>query len=231
MDRDFIARNQIVERYLSGKLPIKGATDFEKFCSENPEVLDELGLPARVNAGLRLLEAAGKPEPWQEAPKKLWEKPHLAIGLGVAALALAITLAVVANGSSEKSRHIAKLQKQVTEQPLNPATSTRTVRLLPSYKGGSNSPAVIVGGSQTQLADLKIDVSRSAFRTYRVTIDRIDQGRVAVLHNLAKDSNGHLNIALNTSALGPGNYQLTLEGITWKGDIEPDAWITIGIAH
>ena len=231
MDRDFIARNQIVERYLSGKLPVKGATDFEKFCSENPELLDELGLPARVNAGLRLLEAAGKPEPWQEAPKKFWEKPHLAIGLGIATLVLAIGLAVVASGSSEKSRHITKLQKEVADQPLSPATSTRTVRLLPSYKGGTNSPAVILGGSSTQLADLKIDVSRSAFRTYRVTIDRIDQGRVAILHNLAKDSNGHLNIALNTSALGPGNYQFTLEGITWKGDIEPDAWVTIGIAH
>jgi len=36
MDRDFIARNQIVERYLSGKLPIKGATDFERFCREEP---------------------------------------------------------------------------------------------------------------------------------------------------------------------------------------------------
>ena len=36
MDRDFIARNQIVERYLSGRLPIKGATDFERFCKEKP---------------------------------------------------------------------------------------------------------------------------------------------------------------------------------------------------
>lgn len=231
MDRDFIARNQIVERYLSGRLPIKGATEFERFCTDNPELLDELGLPARVNAGLRLLEAAGKPEPWQEAPKRFWEKPYLAIGLGVATIVLAISLAVVASGSSSKSARITKLEKAVADQPLNPATSTRTVRLLPSYKGGSNTPAVILGGHDTQLADLKIDVSRSSYKTYRVTIDRIDQGRVAILHNLAKDSNGHLNIALNTSALGPGNYQLTLEGITWKGDVEPDAWITIGIAH
>jgi hypothetical protein len=231
MDRDFIARNQIVERYLSGKLPIKGATDFEKFCSENPELLDELGLPARVNAGLRLLEAAGKPEPWQEPPKRFWEKPHLAIGLGLATIALAVTLAVVANGSSDKTRHIAKLEKQLADQPLSPATSTRTVRLLPSYKGASNSPAVVLGGPNAQLAELKIDMSRSAFRNFRITMDRIDQGRVAILHNLAKDSNGHLNIALNTSAFGPGNYQLTIEGITWKGAVEPDAWVTIGITH
>src|SRR5256885_15768994 len=28
MGLDFIARNQVVERYLSGRLPLKGATDF-----------------------------------------------------------------------------------------------------------------------------------------------------------------------------------------------------------
>jgi len=76
MDRDFIARNQIVERYLSGRLPLKGATDFERFCKDNPKVLDELGLPERVNAGLRLLEASGKPEPWQDKPQRPWAKPH-----------------------------------------------------------------------------------------------------------------------------------------------------------
>src|SRR5687768_15586816 len=122
MDRDFIAQNQIVERYLSGKLPIKGATDFERYCRDNPEVLDELGLPERVNAGLRLLEASGKPEPWQEPPKKFWEKPQLTIGLGVAVLVLGITLLVVASAGSSKSARIAKLEKQLAEQPLDAAT-------------------------------------------------------------------------------------------------------------
>jgi len=232
MDRDFILRNQIVERYISGKLPIKGATEFEKFCADNPTLLDELGLPARVNAGLRLLEAAGKPEPWQEAPKKFWEKPQVPLALAGLSLALLIGLAVVWNSSSGKDARITKLEKTVAEQPLDPATTTRTIRLLPSYKGGSNTPAVTIGGIGTaQLADLKLDLSRSAYRSYRVTIDRIDQGRVAVLQNVGKDSNGHLRIALNTSALGPGNYQFTMEGITWKGEIIPEAWITVGLVN
>jgi hypothetical protein len=232
MDRDFIARNQIVERYISGRLPIKGATEFEKFCTDNPGVLDELGLPERVNAGLRLLEAAGKPEPWQEAPRKFWEKPQLTLGLAALSVALLMGLAVVWSSNSTKDARIAKLQKLTAEQPLDPATNTRTIRLLPNYKGSSNTPAVIVGGVGTaQLADLKLDLSRSAYRTYRVTIDRIDQGRVGVLQNVGKDSNGHLRIALNTSALGPGNYQFTMEGITWKGEAVPEAWITIGFVH
>jgi hypothetical protein len=231
MDRDFIARNQIVERYLSGKLPIKGATDFERFCKANPELLDTLGLPERVNAALRLLEASGKPEPWAEAPKKFYEKPHLAIGLGAALLVALIGLAVFASGNSGKADKIAALEKIVAEQPLEPATSTRTIRLLPSFKGSSNTPAVMIGGSNAQLADMRIDLSRSAYRAFRITIDRIDQGRVGIMHNVQKDSNGHVRLSLNSSALGPGNYQFAIDGLTWKGETVPEAWITIGIQH
>lgn len=229
MDRDFIARNQIVERYLSGRLPLKGATDFERFCKDNPTVLDQLGLPERVHAGLRLLEASGKPEPWQEKAPAFWSRPKFVLALLATTLVLGAALAVVASNSAAKTQKIAKLQKQTAERPLDPATSTRSIRLVPSHEGASNTPAVMIGGSAAELVDLKIDETRSAYKTFRITIDRIDQGRVAILHNLVKDSNGHLRVALNSSALGPGNYQLTIEGLSWRGDPEPDSWVTIGI--
>jgi len=230
MDRDFIARNQIVERYLSGRLPLKGATDFENFCKENPKVLDELGLPERVNAGLRLLEASGKPEPWQEKSPRFWSRPQFVLGLVAAVVLLGVALAITASNVSIKEQKIARLEKQASERPLEPATTTRVIRLVPSHEAASNTPAVTIGGGgAAQLVDFKIDETRSAYKTFRVTIDRIDQGRVAVLHNLVKDSNGHLRIALNSSALGPGNYQLAIEGLSWRGDPEPDSWVTIGI--
>ncbi|HSY07297.1 MAG TPA: hypothetical protein VK820_02020 [Steroidobacteraceae bacterium] len=229
MDRDFIARNQVVERYLSGHLPIKGATDFERFCREEPEQLDAIGLPERVNMALRLLEASGKPEPWQPAPKKFWEMPQLVIGLGAAVLLLAVTLAVVGSGSADKSRTVTRLKSLIAEQPLEPASTTRTIRLMPSRTGSSNTPAITIGGGAAQLADLHIDMSHSPYRAFRVTIDRVDQGRVAILHNVMKDSNGQLHLAINSSALGPGIYEFTLDGLTWRGDPEPDAWIAIAI--
>ena len=231
MDKDFIARNQVVERYLSGRLPLKGATEFERFCSVHPELLDEMGLPERVNAGLRLLEAAGKPEPWQEKAKPAWQRPEVTIGLAAACAALVIAITTVSAASSSKTRKIADLQKQVQEQPLDPATSTREIRVLPSRTGASNNPAITIGGGSTQLADFKIDESRSPYKSFRITIDRIDQGRVGVISNIAKDSNGNLRIALNSSALGPGNYQFTIEGLNWRGDPDPDSWVTIGIAR
>jgi hypothetical protein len=229
MDRDFIARNQVVERYLSGRLPLKGATEFEQFVHRHPEILDEIGLPERVNAGLRLLEASGKPEPWQEAPRPSWQKPQVTLTLAAVAGVLAVALMVLTGTGAAKSHKIAELQKQVSEQPLDPATSTREIRLMPSRSGASNSPAINIGGGGAQLADFKIDESRSPYHIFRVTIDRIDQGRVGVITNLVKDSNGHLRIALNSTALGPGNYQLTIEGLNWRGDPEPDSWVTIGI--
>ncbi|MDB6106522.1 MAG: hypothetical protein JWO52_6521 [Gammaproteobacteria bacterium] len=210
-------------------MPLKGAADFEHFCKDNPKVLDEIGLPERVNAGLRLLETSGKPEPWQEKPQRSWAKPQFVLGVVGVALLLGVVLAVVVSDNSAKSRKIARLEKLTAERPLDPATTTRSVRLLPSHEAASNTPAIIIGGGSAELVDFKIDETRSAYKTFRITIDRIDQGRVAVLHNLVKDSNGHLRVALNTSALGPGNYQLTIEGLSWRGDPEPDSWVTIGI--
>src|SRR3954470_14113313 len=75
MDREFIIKNQIVERYLAGRLPPKGVTDFERLIRARPELIEELGLADKVNAGLRLLDAAGIAEPWAEKQKKIWENP------------------------------------------------------------------------------------------------------------------------------------------------------------
>jgi hypothetical protein len=233
MDQDFIARNQVVERYLSGRLPVKGATDFERFCKEHPEVLDEIGLAERVNAGLRLLDASGKPEPWQENSRPAWQKPQLTLALAAAIVALAVALAVITGGSVSKTHRITDLEKEVHDRVLDAATSTRDIRLLPSRTGASNVPAITIGGvgAGAQLADFRIDESRSPYHAFKVTIDRVDQGRVGTISNLNKDSNGHLRIALNSSALGPGTYQLTLEGLDWRGEPQPDSWVTIGISR
>jgi hypothetical protein len=81
------------------------------------------------------------------------------------------------------------------------------------------------------MAELKIDMSWSKFTAFRVTIDRQDQGRVAVINYMLRDSNGDLRLALNTSALGPGVYQFAIEGLTLRSEAIAQAWTTIGIVH
>jgi hypothetical protein len=231
MDREFIEKHQIVERYLAGKLPPRGAADFERFCRENPDLLDGIGLAPRVNAALRLLEAGGQPEPWQESKPRPWQKPGILIGAGVLALVLLITSAVLLSRLSDLNARIASLQKRVAEQPLEPMTSTRPVHVIPSRNGPSASAAVTVGGTGAQFADLKFDLAWARYTQYQVTIDREGQGRVAILHAVARDSNGELRIAFNTSALGPGLYHFTIEGLNWQGKPEPAAWVSIAVDH
>src|SRR6478609_4654901 len=109
MDREFVIKNQIVERYIAGRLPPKGVTDFERLIRSRPELIEELGLPDRVNAGLRLLDAAGIAEPWAEKPKKLWEKPGFGLGAAGLAIAALIGCAVLAMQVSGRDTQIAKL--------------------------------------------------------------------------------------------------------------------------
>lgn len=228
MDRDFIARHDIVERYLAGRLPPRGVTDFERFCEANPDLLDEIGLAARVHAGLRLLEAGGKPEPWAEKPQRFWETLPFIVAVSAALVVMAVTALIAGLQLIERNAQIAGLEKRVAEQPLLPATSTRAIRIVPSRTGPTAS-AVAIGGGSTQFADLKIDVSWSKFSLFRVTIDRRDQGRVTILHNVARDSNGDVRLGLNSSALGPGDYAVTLDGLTWRREPVAQAWTTLSI--
>jgi hypothetical protein len=231
MNRDYIARNRIVELYLSGSLPIHGATQFERFCRENPQILDQIGLPERIHAGLQLLEAGGMPEPWREKPKKVWEQPYVPAVLAGLVLVLGIGMLVTGSKLSDQKRKVAALHQLVIDQPLDAAGASSSVDIEPSRSGPSTILATPIGGSVAQLVSIKIDVTRSDFRAFRVTIDRVNQGRAAVLNNLIKDSNGELGFSLNSSALGAGTYLLTIEGLDWRGDPQPDSWAAIAIRH
>ena len=231
MDPEFIARNRIVELYVSGKLPVRGATVFERYCRENPQLLDQIGLPERVHAGLRLLEASGKPEPWQEKPRRFWERPYVPLALAALVVALGIGMLVLSRQLAEQRRKVDVLHKLVVEQPLDAAAASSTVTIVPTRAGPAAASATFIGGTSAQLVNLKIDLTHSDFRAFRVTIDRVNQGRVEVLNNLIKDSNGALSFSLNSSALGAGEYQLTIEGLDWRGDPQPDSWAALSIRH
>jgi hypothetical protein len=231
IDREFVVKNRLVERYIGGRLPVRGAQDLERFCHDHPELLDEIHLTENINAALRLLDASGRAAPWEPPPKKWWQHVAVLIVAAVAALALAITALVLAGKLGSRDHTVATLKQQVASQPLEPTTTTRPITIIPNRVAPSRRSLVTIGGSDVQMADLKIDVSWTPIELFRVTVDRIDQGRVAILHNIRRDSNGMLHLELNSSALGPGDYQFTIEGLDWRGNPIPQAWATITIAH
>lgn len=227
MDREFIIKNQIVERYLAGRLPPKGVTDFERLIRSRPELIDELGLADKVNAGLRLLDAAGVAEPWSEKPKKFWEKP--AFGLGAAGLALValITCAVLGTQISSRNATITKQAKDIAERPIAPSTLKRTILVTPSRNGPPQRTTLTI--QQGEFAEMKTDLSWARYPAFRVSIDRVNQGRVAVLDGMEKDSNGHLRLSLNAGAFGPGEYMVSIEALTMRREAIPVAWFKVGV--
>jgi len=229
MDREFIIKNQIVERYLAGRLPPKGVTDFERLIRSRPQLIEELGLPDRVNAGLRLLDAAGIAEPWSEKPKKFWEKPAFTMGAaGLAAVAL-IGCLVLGMQVSSRDATIAKQKAENMERAIAPSTGKRTIIVGVARNGPPVQATLSI--NYGQFAEMKVDVSWSRYTSFKVSIDRVNQGRVAVLDGIEKDSNGHLRISLNAGAFGPGDYMVAVEGLTMRRESVPVGWFRIAVAR
>ncbi len=55
MDRNYIAKHNIIERYLMNKLTPDERDEFEQFYINDPETLDELETTRRLLKGLRKL--------------------------------------------------------------------------------------------------------------------------------------------------------------------------------
>jgi len=229
MDREFVIKNQIVERYIAGRLPPKGVTDFERLIRSRPELIEELGLPDRVNGGLRLLDAAGNAEPWAEKPKKLWEKPGFGLGAAGLAIAALIGCAVLAMQVSGRDTQIAKLKQENHERPVAPSTKTRTIVVGTSRNGPPVAAALTINSGE--FAELKADLSWTKFSVFKVSIDRVDQGRVAVLDGVTKDSNGQVRISWNAGALGPGDYMVELAGLNMRRETLPVGWYRFTVAR
>jgi hypothetical protein len=224
MDAAFVQQNQIIERYLMGKLPIKGARDFERWCQEHPDAVAQLGLSDRINSALRLLDAAGEPLPWTEKPLAFWQKLPLVAGVAaVAAVALVMAIALFA-ADHKKAGEIAELERKLVEQPLQPVQATRPITVELERGGPPGRSQITVGDGRAELADFKFDVAWSQYTNFVVTIDRVNQGRVAVLTNVARDSNGHVRIALNSTALGPGEYAVEIEGLDLRRGRQAQGW-------
>jgi hypothetical protein len=229
MDREFIIKNQIVERYLAGRLPPKGVTDFEKLIRSRPQLIDELGLADKVNAGLRLLDAAGIAEPWAEKPKTFWEKPAVSMGAAALAAVALIGCAVLAMQVSSRDTTIAKQKAENLERPIAPSTHKRTIVVSLARNGPPSQGTLTI--AYGEFAEMKADVSWARFAAFKVSIDRVNQGRVAVLDGVEKDSNGHLRVSLNAGAFGPGDYMVTIEGLNMHRESIPVGWFRISVTR
>jgi hypothetical protein len=228
-DRKFIEDNRLLERYLEGKLPFKGARELETWCRAHPEYLAELKLSERTHASLKLLEHSGQPQDLGEPAIPWWKTIYFLIGLGVVTLASLVAFwvlfgkFVILRGSLEDTR------TELTRGSMVAPVAQRNLRVAPDRGPHINAAVVSVNHSHPELIELRIDMSYSQLAQFRVTIDKRDQARALTITNLSKDSNGDLKLAFNTSGLGAGAYDVRIDGLPFRGDPIGEGWLVLDV--
>lgn len=184
-----------------------------------PAVQVELDLPPPPGtAGVEFVEM----EPaW-------WQQRSFVIALACAALLL-VALTVAARIASHRDRAAAvALEHQVRTLTMRPASEVRAVRVTPNPRSWSAAPDATVDWPEPpELLDLHLPVAYSDFKVFAVTLDKVDAGRVLDLQRVSADSNRELRLTLNSSAFGPGEYRIRLQGYTWKGQRIDAGWVRL----
>lgn len=259
MDLKYIQNEHIVDRYLAGELTVREAREFEQYCLENPAFLSKLPIPVRLKARLarKPLEASETgmfpaiPSSATRAALEVndegfdadeeeekWERsrPAPSGGNRLVVMGLAIALIAALGGLVAYGMYAASLsvklqdtqrQIKVTSMQAPAAAQTYRLQLVNSKPAG---PTLALGWMQPpQLLTLVIDAREETFATYEITIDKSDGTRVLQMKRIARDSNKEVTFGLNSSAFGPGEYVLKVEGYTWRGERKPVGWASIGL--
>ena len=85
---------------------------------------------------------------------------------------------------SSRDATIAKLKLENHERPIAPSTRKRTILVGMARNGPPAQPTVTI--NHGEFAELKADLSWTRYSSFKVSIDRVNQGRVAVLDGLDK---------------------------------------------
>jgi hypothetical protein len=255
MDRKLIDSEQIVERYLSGDLTVREAREFEKYCLEHPQVLNEMPIPVRLKArlGRRPLDTS-ETGMFQAIPSSATHAAleagdddfdadeergparraagggatrGLVIGLSLALLAAIGGLVAYGLQADSLARQLKDLQRAARATQLQAPTSVQSYRLQPVRAKPEQATLTLGWLTPPQLLDLYVDVSEGKYSQFQVTIDKVDGGRLLQIRRVARDSNRELRLGLNSSAFGPGEYLFKIDGYTWRGQTEEIGWLRL----
>lgn len=184
-----------------------------------PAVQAELALPPPPGPGT---------VEFVEAEPEWWQQRVFVVALAVALLLL-LALTVAARMASHRDRAAAAAAaERVKTLTLRPASQVHAVRITPNPRSWSAAPDATVSWPEPpELLDLYLPVAYSDYKVFAVTIDKVDVGRVLDLQRVSADSNRELRLAVNSSAFGPGEYRIRLQGYTWRGERVDAGWVRL----
>jgi hypothetical protein len=255
MDRKYIENEHVVDRYLAGELTVREAREFEQYCREHPELLNELPIPVRLKARLsRRPQEDSETGIFKTIPSSATHaavqatdegfdyegerEASRAAGGGNRTVVIALVLALVgalagvvvyAMRASALEQQLQAAQRETRALQMQAPASKQTYRVEP-VRAQPSEPTVQLGWlTPPQLIELHINVSEGKATQFQVTIDKVDEGRLLQIRRLTRDSNRELRLGLNSSAFGPGEYLLHLEAYNWRGQTQEYGWVRLGL--
>jgi hypothetical protein len=161
-----------------------------------------------------------------------WWQTKWFVRLLAGAAALLLILTIVARVAAQRDRELAvELESQVRTLTLRPASQVRALRLTPNPRSWSASPeATLRSPEPPELLEIYLPVAYSEFKSFALTIDKVDAGRALQLQRLVPDSNRDLRLTVNSSAFGPGEYRMRLQGYTWRGALVDVGWVRLVVS-
>ena len=138
-----------------------------------------------------------------------------------------IALALQNHSSHEQLKELRAANESVA---VRAPASMHIYTLTPTGGAPPANPTLALGWpNPPQLLELHLDVAELNFNAFQITIEKVGAARILQLRRVAKDSNKQLQLTLNSSAFGPGDYLLKLEGYTWRGDLLDAGWIRLAL--
>lgn len=159
-----------------------------------------------------------------------WQSRFVVATLLAACVALGVT-SVVALLQAARDREAARVAtEREQELTLRAISSVRALRIEPNRRSWSAAPdAVIRWPEPPQLLELHLPVGYADHLNFAVIVDKVDHGRVLVLERMAPDSNRELLLSVNSTAFGPGEYRIKLQGYTWRGERVDVGWVRLKV--
>ena len=194
--------------------------DKKKKSARNRKPAEQVELP--------LPPPPGPPLPVEPLELAWWQRPNTVAGLATVAFAcvvLAVAGKIAADRAGDRADAAAAEVQKLT---LRAASSERALRIAPNPRSWSAAPdATIRWPDPPQLLELYLPVAYSSYTTFAVTVDKVNHGRAMVIERMMPDSNKELRLALNSSAFGPGEYRIRIEGYDWRGNRSDAGWVRL----
>lgn len=160
-----------------------------------------------------------------------WQTRAFVFALAAVAAACAILAGVAMLGAARDRAAARTAEQREQVLTLRAVNSVRTLRIAPNPRSWSATPDMTIAWPEPpQLLELHVPVGYAQFLTFAINIDKVDHGRVLVIERMTPDSNKELVLALNSSAFGPGEYRMRLQGYTWRGERVDVGWVRLEVS-